>query len=1721
MSKFRLEGNLGVKAIRSQIATFEASCNGQTNDIQFEIASRAFLETGGIAQLTSWLLLKKGEGAAISLNGDESVISYLARMNFHQAIGIDEPVISRMPESGRFIPILLVNDGSDVFDAVNAIANIVIQQFEGVSEFIPAFEWAVNEIVDNVNLHAKSPAPGVVCAQLFPTKRKLDIAISDCGIGIRGSLSQSLDLKDDNDAIGKALERGVTRDAQVGQGNGMAGSLEIMRKNGGKLLVWSGSGMFRMESGEDLGFESGYHIDGTGVLMSFDLSHPVQLIETWIGAPSRSYIEAEADRISESGIRIIAECSHTGSRPPATRLRRKIQALLPEIDGALKIEFDGISVLTSSFLDELLGRLNAELGNKVFNEKIIVSGLTELHQNMANNVIGQRLALASTSATQKNAWLVIKRDELTLSKKYQIRLNGDPELFMAIKDSHWVLVGDGDGNALFAAKVLRVRSSEIETILYIEKSTVLSARSKLDSVGINVEGDSNVLRLDWQVFENGVSSLFGHGLEGMTVIDDAVYVRELMELSIRDDLLGPALGPNEIVRDTSVRARYLLGKLAPRIIPEDGLIVEPGSGVEQDDDPEILEPAKHHVPGAEFGSAVGKSSPEDDALDEVDTSNNQSLVPSSFGITFCVAPDVGVISVRARWGKYERVPGDDHDIVNIRKDKKTGEEKEVKAKVWQRVPRGGVSTISLEDGPINPAIPDQLEPEVRLQGTIRTNDQGDRIVTIFLVNAKFEPGENKDEAWLFQPQISIESSDGKDVFKRRPASSMTVEDEELNRLSLMYRNRIEFAVGHGVSVHVDQNDGVSERAYRISSEVMPKHEVEPTETPGLEPEDRPAMRKMISEGWLDMRKLANMSAQEIETALGTLLDDYDAWINEQQSRVGVSITGYDAPAAELISRCKETSSRLREGLAVLIRENDALQAFQFANAAMASQRVRSIYARLRRIGEEVKIEDIDVPKNHSWRAFQLAFLLLSIPSLTDPKHKDRINPVQAFADLLWFPTGGGKTEAYLGAAAFAMAIRRLKPNLGGYDASRGLAVIMRYTLRLLTLQQFQRATTLVCAMEMIRKDFPEKWGAEPFTLGLWVGNKVTPGTTADAHAVVKAGQDGRSGNLGRGSPHQLTSCPWCGSEIDDGKGHIVVDTTLRRTSIFCGDKYGQCTFSKGGSSGQPLPGLPVRVVDEEIYHRPPSMMIATVDKFAMMAWRPEVRSLFGRVSKECERHGLLWPGHDCGTRHHGARGHPPAKVVDVDPIRPPDLVIQDEFHLISGPLGTMVGLYETAVNELSSWQLEGAHINPKIVASTATVRRAEDQVRNVFMRRVSIFPPSGLDVEDNFFSVQRSIGKKYGRRYLGICAPGSSRPSVLIRVYTAVLTSAQFLFNKFGDVADPYMTLVGYFNSLRELGGMRRLAEDDVTTRAYKIEMSNIARPGLAQRKMSGNVNELTSRISSQEIPKNLDQLENVFVGKYDPGEDVFQADWESEKRPVDVVLATNMLSVGVDVDRLGVMVVNGQPKGTAEYIQATSRVGRSAPGIVFSVLTWARPRDLSHYENFEHYHGTFYQHVEAQSVTPFSPRAIDRGLTGAGLSLMRLTSEVFSPNTGAAFMTTPTNKEFVDVTKLIAARTWDVTNNKSKRDHVDGSMQERGDQWAKDANFPGRELVFDKKGANDTSVALMNAPGLKPWGDWTVPMSMREVEPGVRLILEDRSSKNDPDWTPKPAASDAAEENN
>jgi len=1308
-----------------------------------------------------------------------------------------------------------------------------------------------------------------------------------------------------------------------------------------------------------------------------------------------------------------------------------------------------------------------------------------------------------------SAWLAVAES----FEGFTLALAGEATTFRAVSESDWVLIANGNGAVLAVGRIYRIRSTLTQTTLYFDKLERPEAPASLASANISLPSSGRIGRLQWTVFAESLNTLMGKSLAGIPLIEDHAYIRELLQCAVVDDLLGPAEGPYEWVVDMGVRDRYLVGKLAPQEVADRDHGFNDEEGGDEPEDLEVKESAK----GVDGGKVVRGG--DADSNEEVDVSKNQALVPSSMGMTLCVDGEVSAIEVAASWGRYQRIF--DHGITKKRTNKETDEQVEEPVRVWERVPCGGTQTLTLEEGPIAPIVLDPENPAVVLQGTVRArNEDGDRLISLFLVNTQTEPETNRDSAWLFQPEIvarPVADAAQRAIFCRRPFNDQQT-DEERAALEMVYRKQVEFAVGHGVAVHGESSEEDIERATEVRTVVMPDYEVPVTETPGLNPEDRPAMQAMVAEGYLDMVRLAAMPADELIKALSTLTDDYHAWIGEQRARVARDLPEHSDQATAAMARCEQILERLREGVAALA-DVQTLEAFRLANQAMADQRVHSLYALSKRRKEEVAIEDFWQSKNHSWRPFQLAFMLLSIPAIKDPLHKDRTEPLQAYADLLWFPTGGGKTEAYLGVAAFTMFIRRLQGDLGGYDSSRGLSVIMRYTLRLLTLQQFQRATALICSMEVIRRKEASvgnaRLGDTPFTIGLWVGNKVTPGSTEESHSTIRDIRNPDKWDAGGTSPAQLTSCPRCGSEIDP-KRHIEVDVNHLQTKIYCGDKKGRCEFSEGASAQEAHPGLPAVVVDEELYHRPPSMMIATVDKFAMMAWRGETRTLFGIAETECSRHGLVWPDADCKGRH---PADPKKRLEKVEPkriapIRPPDLIIQDEFHLISGPLGTMVGLYETAVDELCTWDYEGHRIRPKVVASTATVRKAKEQVEGVFMRQVAVFPPHGLDIEDNFFSVQRPVSEKSGRRYVGVCAPGASRPAMLIRVYTALLTAGQALFDRFGQVADPYLTTVGYFNSLRELGGMKRLAEDDVQTRSYRVSMSLVERPGLAQRSVS-NIRELTSRVSSQDIPKYLDQLEVKFKADFDPVTKQYKTNWEDgDLRAIDVVLATNMLSVGVDVNRLGLMAVNGQPKGTAEYIQATSRVGRQYPGIVFTVLTWARPRDLSHYETFEHYHATFYKHVEAQSVTPFSPRALDRGLTGASLSLLRLTAGDFNPNTGAGMLDDTQDEDLVRVTSVMRERAHRI-RDVSSSNLVKNELADRFDQWAKQASVGGRTLGYERRGSGkETMVPLLEKPGLREWQDFTVPQSMREVEPGVPLIMSKRLVSNAPKWNVRSTAS-------
>ena len=726
----------------------------------------------------------------------------------------------------------------------------------------------------------------------------------------------------------------------------------------------------------------------------------------------------------------------------------------------------------------------------------------------------------------KNAWIVRLGDNVRM-ENYSLSLDLGSSSLRGIQEGDALVVIEKQEDVFHAvsfARIFRKRSTNRGTIFYFDGLIPIEPSITLEKLDIpSPDPSTPIARLDWSAFENALKAACNIDWASFPVItgdstEEQAYIRELLRNAVVDDLLGPADGPEEEIIGMSVRDRYLVGKLAPmsgEIAGIEGLQDATASTGDGDDD--NFEPyTGHHQPGEEFASAKGGADPDDEDTQEVDASTNQSLVPSSLGFTFCVDANIEKVELQASWGRYERK---ESERINEKTDKPF--------RCWKRIPSGGKAIVRIDKRTISPMPIDTDCPEVIVQGAVSAPlKNGDKLVTIFLVNCQRAPEQNQDEAWVFQPELIVRDPEGHPIFRRRPVLDADSSDDERVALEMIYRNHVEFAVGHGISVHAKPSVEDTGKAIEVRTVVLPESEVPVTETPGIADNDRPAMRKMVNEGFLDMKRLAEFEKDELINVLTILTEDFAAWIDEQNERIGSELTGFDGTAYEAMVRSGNILERLREGIKAIETNDHALEAFRFANIAMASQRVRSIYALMKRRGENPEISNIDIPSNRSWRPFQLAFVLLSIPALSDPLHKDRTEPWEAYADLLWFPTGGGKTEAYLGVAAFTMAIRRLQTGLGGIDSSRGLAVIMRYTLRLLTLQQFQRASTLICAMEVIRRNDPEKWGSEPFTIGLWVGQRVTPNTTEQAHEAIQAIRAGQ--RQLSSSPYQITTCPWCG-----------------------------------------------------------------------------------------------------------------------------------------------------------------------------------------------------------------------------------------------------------------------------------------------------------------------------------------------------------------------------------------------------------------------------------------------------------------------------------------------------------------------------------------------------------------------------------------------------------------
>ena len=1160
-----------------------------------------------------------------------------------------------------------------------------------------------------------------------------------------------------------------------------------------------------------------------------------------------------------------------------------------------------------------------------------------------------------------------------------------------------------------------------------------------------------------------------------------VSVRRQLDQLVVAELLGPQGGPTEEVAETRVSDRYLVGMLAPR---------SQTAGQEADE-------------GFEDGSEPEES--DDGKADPVRT-RSDSLLPSSFGMTFVVAAEAEEIEIEARWGKYERC---ESETITHKPRKKEGKEPqdEVPSLVWKREPKGGKRTIVLAKGPITATVIDESEPDVVIRGIVR-EDSGERTITLFIVNQQSVDADKskKDRFWIFQVELRVRAPDGASIFRRRvrplasgdPSDDLRREDRELE---MLYRHDQEFAVGHGVATDWTEDPTDPWQATEVRTAAIPSYEVRQQTPPRSNEEGYEGLAGLE----LRMDTLSTLSSSEFAARLLPLADAYDSWIALQAAkakRPEEGLAGYEDVVARALGHCRETCRRIREGIALLQSDPQAADAFRFANRAMWQQRIHSIYSLGRRRKHEnaPSIEEIDQdPKNKSWRPFQLAFILLNLPSITDIHHADRSDPTQAIADLLWFPTGGGKTEAYLGLAAYTMGLRRLQGVIEGRPGNAGVSVLMRYTLRLLTLQQFQRASTLLCAMETIRREAVDKgdfrWGGadQPFLIGLWVGAKSTPNWTDDSKVIVDALRQGHQHTVAnKGSPKQLTNCPWCGTRIMPRNLDVETVAAGRgRTFMFCDSS--SCEFSKRHAPE----GLPVLVVDEEIYRRLPTMLIATVDKFAQMPWNGLTEMLFGRVEKHCPRHGFRSPDTDDMDMHRARNLLPAAHSIAHPNLRPPDLIIQDELHLISGPLGSMVGLYETAIDELCSWEVGGKRVRPKVIASTATVRNAKSQIHELFCRRLNVFPPPGIDASENFFSKRRETQEAPGRQYVGICAPGRSLKAALIRVFVAYLAAGAKLYEEHDTAADPWLTTVGYFNSLRELGGMRRMVGEDVRNRLRHMDERELATRILYK------IEELTSRKQSTDIPIILDRLEEQFSKARDAlREENAKKDLDPIIRPIDVMLATSMLSVGVDIDRLGLMIVGGQPKATSEYIQATSRVGRKHPGLVCTVYNWARPRDLSHYERFRHYHATFYQHVEALSVTPFAPRALDRGLSALLVSLVRLGSHRFNPNESAR--TVDRHSGFADVAIEAIRRRIANIADPSTAQTVVALLRSRSDEWASRAQRTAT-LVYRRSGRNDVAVPLLQKPEERDWQFFTCLNSLRDVEPSCDLVLIEDATRSRP----------------
>ncbi len=1153
--------------------------------------------------------------------------------------------------------------------------------------------------------------------------------------------------------------------------------------------------------------------------------------------------------------------------------------------------------------------------------------------------------------------------------------------------------------------------------------------------------------------------------------ESSANVREHLMAALRGDIFGPDtrpqahdahMGDTETLRP-GIRPSsfYLFGFLVPA------------------DEVAIATPTEEQQLEIEL---TGEEQDDANAPDQEDEDGGREhvqrrrLQPSSLGLTVFVEPDCAGLDATVRFANYIPEPPISEDILK-------GAPKSVADEImWRRDPRTLTHRISADDiaraletpGGHEILLEDSAAPSLpggavtlhvvampcKLPRPLTRDQWPDGVsVTVFVVNKRTAANRFKDVSNIFQVGLALEAEAG---FIGNPdMSGFAAQDFDLRLHDLHYADILRFVGGRNIGTG---HDGVTgDRCARVWSDPLPTAHVEKV--------DQNAALNDITE--FKMGALANMTADP-EALADTLARFPAAYLSDFISKQAGDVAGIpEAQRREvgqtLVDNQRAAHARMVAGVDLLRSSKPAQIAFRAMNLAIKSY-----------------LENTRGIVDPAWRPFQLAFILLNLRGLTDKLSDDR-----DIVDLLFFPTGGGKTEAYLGLAAYQIALRRLTHSdwLGS-----GVSVIMRYTLRLLTLDQLGRAAAMICALELLRRS--DDWkddhgqpllGPAPIEIGLWVGSGATPNkiggrgqqdTSPPRNAYGKVERYRTEKSVSRRiAPAPITECPWCNTAFNRDTYHIAGQRML----INCDNL--ECDFRAERG------GLPVLAVDEEIYNRLPAFIVATVDKFAALPRKGEIGRFFDhvdRIENADNLQHLTFLGADA-----------PGTGRLLDPQRqclpPPDLIIQDELHLISGPLGTIAGLYEAVIDRLASRTINGRLRGPKIIASTATVRRANDQIKKLFDRdKTAIFPPPGIDRRDSYFAVVTEKPDRQ-RLYVGISALGIGPRKVYLRTVVPLLAAAQHAYDlassdasRRANPADAYMTALCYFNALRELGATRRIVEDEVASnlkdwRTRRLRLLQEPSDSPFGPRQIGAPEELTSRDSTDKVAETKKRLALEFG----------RSDREALK-PLDVALATNMISVGLDISRLGLMIVQNQPKSAAEYIQATSRVGRDdkRPGLVAVILNMHRARDRAHYEDFETYHQAFYRAVEATSVTPSASGALDRALGAVFAGLVRHLDPAFTVTRGPQALSVD-HPMVQEAARFLKTR---FGCGESIDRLIDGWLAILSDRQ-------GEGLNWDTHGNDDGGLLhtpLQDLSALRAeFQLFEAGWSMRDVQPGVAIEIE------------------------